>query len=141
MFPLQDPVVVLGSSQLVDQSMTFLPVSVEIIYPGALEITNFTPERLQFVMNCQNMFPEMSGVSKALVTLITHLFFDLHMKFLNVILHGIFPLEEFAALITGDGGRCMRYHVSIEIPLTAQCEAAKVAAVGAVSMDLFHVSF
>ena len=51
MFSLHHPVVVLGSGQLVGQSVAFLPVRVEIINPGALEITNFAPERFQLVMN------------------------------------------------------------------------------------------
>ena len=129
-----------GSSQLVGQAVAFLPVRVEIINPRALEITNFAPERLQLVMNSQNMFPKVTGISKALVTLITHLLLDLHVKLLDVVLHCVFPLKQLAALITGNGRRGVRDHVSIEVPLAAQIQPTEVTAVGPVSVHLFHVS-
>ena len=101
MFSLDNPLIMLSPGQLVRQTVTFLPVSVEIIYPGALEITNFAPKRLQLVMDCQNMFSKVPRVSKALVALITHLLLDLHVELLDVVLDSIFPLEEFAALVAG----------------------------------------
>ena len=140
MFSLHHPVVVLGSGQLVGQSVAFLPVRVEIVNPSALEITNFAAERLQLVMNSQNMFPEVTGVGKTLVTLVTHLLLDLHVELLDVVLHGVFPLEQLAALIAGYGRRGVGDHVSVEVPLTAQIEPAQVTPVGPVSVHLFHVS-
>ena len=129
-----------GSCQLVGQAVALLPVRVQIINPRALEITNFAPEGLQLIMNGQNMFPEVTGVSKALVALITHLLLDLHVELLDVVLHCVFPLKQFAALITGNGRRGVRDHVSIEVPLAAQIQPTEVTPVGPVSVDLFHVS-
>ena len=140
MFSLDNPLIMLGPGQLVRQTVTFLPVSVEVIYPGALEITNFAPEWLQLVMDCQNMFPKVPRVSKALVALITHLLLDLHVELLDVVLDSIFPLEEFAALVAGYGGRGVGDHVSVQVPLTAQGQAAQVAGVVPVPVDLLHVS-
>ena len=140
MFSLHHPVVVFGSRQLVGQAVAFLPVRVEIINPRALEIANFTSERLQLVMNSQNMFPKVTGISKALVTLITHLLLDLHVKLLDVVLDCVFPLKQLAALITGNGRRGVRDHVSIEVPLATEIQPTQVTPVGPVSVHLLHVS-
>ena len=87
------------------------------------------------------MFSEVSGVSKALVTLITDLLFDLHMKLFDMILDCILPLEQFATLVARNGRCCVRNHVGCEIPLTTKSKAAKIASEGSVSMNLFHVGF
>ena len=130
----------LGSCKLVGEAVAFLSVRVEIINPRTLEVTNFASERLQFVMNSENMFPEVSGVSKALVALIAHLLLDLHVKFLDVVLHRVFPLEQFTALITGYRRRGVRDHVSVEVPLATQIEPTQVTPVGPVSVHFLHVS-
>ena len=93
MFPLQHPVVVLGPGQLVHQAVALLPVRVQVVNTRAFEITNLTTERLQFVVNGQHVFPQMSGVCKTFVTLITHFFFYLHVELLYVIFHSIFSFE------------------------------------------------
>ena len=104
MFPLHHPVVVLGPRQLVHNAVALLPMRVEIIDPGALEVTNLTAERLQFVMDGEYMLPQMSGVRKTFVTLVAHLLLDLHMEFSNVILYSIFPFKKFAALVARYSG-------------------------------------
>ena len=91
--PLHHPVVVLGPRQLVHDPVALLPMRVEIIDPGALEVTNLAAERLQFVVYGENMLPQVSGVRKTFVTLVTHLLLDLHMEFSNVILYSIFPFK------------------------------------------------
>ena len=93
MLPLHHPVVVLGPRQLVYDPVALLPMRVEIIDPGALEVTNLAAERLQFVVYGENMLPQVSGVRKTFVTLVTHLLLDLHMEFSNVILYSIFPFK------------------------------------------------
>lgn len=93
MLPLHHPVVVLGPRQLVHDPVALLPMCVEIIDPGALEVTNLAAERLQFVVYGENMLPQVSGVRKTFVTLVTHLLLDLHMEFSNVILYSIFPFK------------------------------------------------
>lgn len=93
MLTLHHPVVVLGPGQLVHNAVALLPMRVEIIDPSTLEVTNLTSERLQFVVNGENMLPQVSGVGKAFVTLVTHLLLDLHMEFSNVILNSIFPFK------------------------------------------------
>ena len=93
MLPLHHPVVVLGPRQLVHDPVALLPMRVEIIDPGALEVTNLAAERLQFVVYGENMLPQVSGVRKTFVTLVTHLLLDLHMEFSNVILYSIFPFK------------------------------------------------
>ena len=91
--PLHHPVVVLGPRQLVHDPVAFLPMRVEIVDPGALEVTNLTAERLQFVVYGENMLPQVSGVRETFVTLVTHLLLDLHMEFSNVILYSIFSFK------------------------------------------------
>lgn len=91
--PLHHPVVVLGPGQLVHNAVALLPMRVEIIDSSTFEVTNLTSERLQFVVNGENMLPQVSGVGKAFVTLVTHLLLDLHMEFSNVILNSIFPFK------------------------------------------------
>ena len=140
MFSLHHPVIVLGSGQLVGQAMAFLPVRVKIINPRALEITHFAPERLQLVMNGQNMFPKVSSVSKTLIALIAHLLLDLHVELLDVVLHGVFPLKQLAALVAGYGRRGVGDHVGIEVPLATEVEATQITTVGSVSVHFFHVS-
>ena len=93
MLPLHHPVVVLGPGQLVHNAVALLPMRVEIIDPGALEVTNLTAEWLQFVMDGEYMLPQVSGVRKTFVTLVAHLLLDLHMEFSNVILYSIFPFK------------------------------------------------
>jgi len=102
--PLHHPVVVLRPGELVNDSVTLLPVGVEIIDPGALEVANLTTEWLQFVVNGEDMLPQMSSIRKTLVALVTHLLFDLHMEFSNVIFNSVFPFEQFPALIAGYRG-------------------------------------
>ena len=139
MFSLNHPLVMLSSRQLIHHPVRLLPVSVQIVYSCALEITHFTTKWFQFLMDGKNMFSQVSGISKALITLITHFLFNLHVKLFNMILHSIFSLKQLSTLITRYGGCGMSDHVSVEIPLTAQVETTNVAGVGSVTVHLLHV--
>ena len=80
----------------------FLPMNVEVAESCGSKLTNFTVERLQFIMNLTDVLPEITGSSKGFLTCLTLVLpFFYHVRPIEVIAHDPFGTEYFTTLHTG----------------------------------------
>ena len=79
-----------------------LPMNVEVAEGCGSKLTNFTVERLQFIMNLTDVLPEITGSSEGFLTCLTLVLFFCFLVYPpEVFPHDFFGAEQFATLHTG----------------------------------------